>query len=71
MTNLEKWKKEKIEKIERMDIEDVFWKIWWNDDEDMCRWCEYRFDCENELADKKICQKGIKAYLDMEVGECI
>ena len=64
ITGLEKWKKEHIEKIERMDIEEAFIEIWWNDDE--CRWCKYKLDCEGD-ADEKSCTKGIKAYLDMEV----
>ena len=65
MTNLEKWKKEHIEKIGRMDIEDVFVEIWWNDDEDNCRWCEYKFVCEGDATEKS-CKKGIKAYLESE-----
>ena len=66
MTGLEKWKKEQIENIEKMTAEDVIESVW---SDYRCHLCnkperEEYFVCPLGDAD---CEKGIKAYLDMEV----
>ena len=75
MTNLEKWKKEKIKEIEDMDIDDVAYKINNSYCEDFCinglkepvngSWCKL----PDNKRTKKNCLRGTKAYLEREVTD--
>ena len=62
MTNLEKYKKDKIKEIEKMDIDDVTIEILKNEDESLCARCAFRDDCDLDV-DIIICEEGINQYL--------
>lgn len=64
MTNLEKWKQEKIKEIEKMDIEDVTKEILEGNDS-LCAKCAYRDDCDTDVYIID-CEKGINEYLKSE-----
>ena len=68
MTNLEKWKAERIKEIEEMDIDRVVRYI---ENiypyKDKCEQCIHTYDTWKCREFK--CAEGIKAYLDMEVEE--
>lgn len=68
MTNLDKWKQERIKEIEDMDIDDVAGAM-----DCGCDYCEFKHSSSNYEDYKCFCEEdcyeGIKAYLDMEVEE--
>ena len=69
MTNLDKWKAEKIKEIEDMNIDDVVENIM--ECNQGCDYCEIRYSGLSYKDYKGFCEEdcfeGIKAYLDMEV----
>lgn len=67
ITNLEKWKKERIEKIEKLDIEGVVETIL-DDVYSKCEWCVHHIP-NTTGCPFVTCHKSVKAWLEKEFIE--